>query len=294
MFQSVLSINSLIRPIAALNFWGENAAEQIQNAIDMWNDKYESIFSILTTSPNEFRGGETWTLISTVMNVLEATGISLLIVFFLYGLFKSSISYRDFTKNPKQIIFSLFRLLIAKFFVTYASDVLLAIIGVVQSILLKISNGTPEAKFLVPEDLKTALESADWSAGMGAFFASLLGTAAIFLLSIIVLVVVYGRFFKIFLLSAISPIPLAGFASEATESLGLNFMKSYIGECLRGVVILLACMIFSVFVSSPTGLNSSTPGGMTWLYIGEVTMQMLLLVIVVKGSDRLVKELFGL
>lgn len=163
----------------------------------------------------------------------------------------------------------------------------------VQNIIKGINASALTADFHIPDDLKTALETADWGAGIGAFAASLLGTAVIFLLSIIILVVVYGRFFKIFLLSAISPIPLAGFASEATESLATNFLKSYIGECFRGVIILVACMIFTVFAVSPTGLNASTPGGMTWVYVGEVVMQMLLLVITVKASDRMVKEIFG-
>lgn len=138
-------------------------------------------------------------------------------------------------------------------------DILTFVISVIQSLIQKIDAGALTADFQVPEDLASALETADWGAGMGAFVAALLLAAAIFLLSIIIIVVVYGRFFKIFLLSAIAPILLAGFASEQTETLGTNFMKSYIGECFRGIIILVACMIFSAFAVSPTGLDASTP-----------------------------------
>lgn len=281
-------------PTLALNFLGENAVENLQSAIDLWNRRFQSIFTILTTSPEEFRGGAPWEMIVTVMGIIEATGISLLIIFYLYGLFKTTTSYRDLVKNPKAIIFSLFRLFIAKYFVTYSMDVLLGIMSIVQSLISRIYTGTPTVSFTVPEGLKTAVLNADWSAGLGAWFASALGIALIFLLSMVLVVVVYGRFFKIFMLSAIAPIPLAGLASEATESLGMNFLKSYIGECLRGVVILVACMLFSVFLTTPADLGATTPGSMTWLYVAEVTMQMFLLAFIVKGSDRMVKELFGL
>ena len=276
-----------------MNFWGEQALDFLQNALNMWNDKYNSILDILTTSPSEFQGGGIWGTVSDIITVIEGTGITLLVIFFLYGLFKSSISYQDFRRHPKQIAFAIFRLLVAKFFVSYSMDILTFVISVIQSLIQKIDAGALTADFQVPEDLASALETADWGAGMGAFVAALLLAAAIFLLSIIIIVVVYGRFFKIFLLSAIAPIPLAGFASEQTETLGTNFMKSYIGECLRGIIILVACMIFSAFAVSPTGLDASTPGGMTWTYGAEVVLQMLLLVIVVKSSDRLIREIFG-
>lgn len=282
----------MIKPIV-MNFFGEIALDQLQRALDSWNNKYNQIFKILTTSPSDFQSGGVWATVSDVIRIIQGTGITLVVLFFLYGMFKSSIDIRDFRHNPKQLLFSLFRLVIAQFFVKYSTDVLSYIMIFAQNLIKKINAGVLTADFTVPEDLRSALETADWGAGLGAFAASLIGTAVIFLLSIIIIVVVYGRFFKIFLLASISPIPLAGFASETTESLGVNFMKSFIGECIRGVVILVACIIFSAFATSPTGLDATTPGGMTWTYIGEVVTQMLLLVIIVKTSDRLIKEIFG-
>ena len=109
------------------------------------------------------------------------------------------------------------------------------------------------------------------------------------------MVIVYGRFFKIFLLAAISPLPLAGIASEATEYIGLNFLKSYIGECLRGVVILTACRIFTSIATTVPSLDpSASVAGMAWTYVAGVVMNMLILVILVKTSDRIVKEVFGI
>lgn len=281
-----------MKPIL-LNMWSDTAKDMLQGALDYWNERYNSIFDILTTSPSDFQGGGIWDTVTTVESIIKGTGVSLVVLFFLYGLFKSSIGFQDFRRNPKQIIFSLFRIGIANFFVLNATDLLTDIMTVVQNIIVSINAGALTSDFQLPQDLIDALDKADWGAGFGAFAAALIGTVGIHLLSIIILVVVYGRFFKIFLLSAVSPIPLAGFAGESTESLCTNFLKTYIGECMRGIVILVACMIFSAFAVSPVTTTSTTPGGMTWAYIGDVLMQMLLLVIIVKSSDRLVKEIFG-
>lgn len=272
---------------------GSSAADQLQTALDYWRDKFASIFEILTISPKEFHEGKIWEMIVDVTNVLQGAGVYLLIIFFLYGFFKTTINYRDLAARPQHTFMLFVRFIVAKAFVTYGMEVLLWIISWVQNIIFTINKEVPILQLSLPDNLKTALENADWTAGLSAYVASLIGTVIIFLLSIVILVVVYGRFFKIYLLAAISPIPLAAFASEATERLGMNFMKSYIGECLRGVVILVACMIFTAFATSPTELNATTAGSMTWLYVMETAMQMLLLVIMVKGSDRLIKEVFG-
>lgn len=275
-----------------LNFWGTNAIDQLETALNMWRDKFAKVFSILTTSPQEFQGGQIWQMILEIINFLQATGVSLLVIFFFYGLYKANVDYKDMIR-PQHLFMMFVRIGVAQFFVVYGTEFLIGILAFAQSLISGVQTSITPFNYTIPDNLRTALESADWGAGMGAFIASIVGTVIIFLLSIIIVVIVYGRFFKIFLLAAISPIPMAGFASEATESLATNFLKTFIGECLRGLIILIACMIFSVFASSPTGMTG-TAGAMTWMYVCEVAMQMLLLVVTVKGSDMLIRQTFGI
>ena len=100
---------------------------------------------------------------------------------------------------------------------------------------------------------------------------------------------VYGRFFKIFIYTAIAPLPLASFAGEAT------FLKSYVGVCMEGAVIVLSCVIYSAFLSGgSTALDESLPAvTMVWQYIGQLMFNMLVLTGLVKGSDRLMHEMLG-
>lgn len=106
---------------------------------------------------------------------------------------------------------------------------------------------------------------------------------------------VYGRFFKLYLYTAIAPIPLSTFAGEPTQSVGKNYLKSYCAVCLEGAIIILACVIFSVFASSPPVIDTNAEAvNMVWKYIGELVFNMLVLVGTVKGADRVVREMMGL
>lgn len=270
------------------------AYDFLQSALNNWNANYGEIFNILTTSPEDFQGGVIWGIVSNILTVLQGIGVSLLIIFFFYGLIKSGIDYRDVFRNPKNAVFIFLRVLIANFFIVHSLDILLFALQIIQGIMAIIQTTTTAITFTVPENIKTALESADFWASIGALITSLIACGVVWALSLIIMILVYGRFFKIFLLTAIAPLPLAGYASEQTESIGNNFMKSYIGECLRGVIIIVACLIFSAFAVSPTTSSATTAGAMVLDYVFDVAMQMLILVIMIKGSDRMVKEFFSL
>jgi len=106
---------------------------------------------------------------------------------------------------------------------------------------------------------------------------------------------VYGRFFRLYLYTAIAPIPLSSFAGEPSQNIGRSFLKSYAAVCLEGAIVVLACIIFSLFASSPPVVDSDAAAvTMVWSYIGELIFNMLVLVGAVKMSDRVVREMMGL
>ena len=59
-------------------------------------------------------------------------------------------------------------------------------------------------------------------------------------LAFLMILTVYGRFFRLYLYAALSPVALASFAGEGTSQMGRAFLKSYMGVCLQGAVIVLA------------------------------------------------------
>jgi len=106
---------------------------------------------------------------------------------------------------------------------------------------------------------------------------------------------VYGRFFKLYLYTAIAPIPLSTFAGEPVQQIGKSFFKSYAGICLEGAIIVLSCIIFSLFASTPPVIDTSAAAvTQVWKYIGELVFNMLVLVGTIKMSDRVIREMMGL
>lgn len=68
---------------------------------------------------------------------------------------------------------------------------------------------------------------------------------------------VYGRFFRLYLYTAIAPVPLSTFAGEPSQNVGKSFIKSYAAVCLEGAIIVLACIIFSLLRLRPLRLTQT-------------------------------------
>lgn len=118
----------------------------------------------------------------------------------------------------------------------------------------------------------------------------------IWVLSLVIILTVYSHFFKIYMATAIAPIPMASFAGQPSSSIGVAFLKSYAAICMEGCVIVLAGVIFSAFATTPPAIADDALAAATivWNYLGEVIFNLLVLVGAVKMSDRLISELRGL
>ena len=148
----------------------------------------------------------------------------------------------------------------------------------------------------LPGEISAAIGNVGFLASIPLWLVTILGSLFITVLSFILIMTVYSRFFKLYIATAIAPVPLASFAGQPSSSIGVAFLKSYAAICLEGCVIVLACVIFSVFASSPPAIADDTLAAATivWNYVGELIFNMLVLVGAIKMSDRLIRELMGL
>ena len=167
--------------------------------------------------------------------------------------------------------------------------------GITQTVMSGLGGSISTAATL-PSEIVTAIEGVGLLASIPLWLVSLLGTLFITVMSFILLLTVYGRFFRLYMFTALAPLPLATFAGHTTSSSGRAFIKSYVGVCMEGAVIVLACLIYSAFLSSSTpAVDSSLPAvTMAWEYIGQLIFNMLILTGLVRGASRIVKEMFGL
>lgn len=271
--------------------------QNLENALEVWNEKLSEIWTLITQSPQTFKGGAIWSVIASIHGALQAIGLALLVLFFVVGVVKTCGSFSEL-RRPEQVIKLFIRFAIAKALITYGMELMLALLEIIQGIVSTIMNaagfGSSQATVLPPE-IVTAIEDCGFFESIPLWAITLIGGLFIWVLSFIMIMSVYGRFFKMYMYTAIAPIPLSSFAGEPTQNIGKSFLKSYAAVCLEGAIIVLACIIFSVFASSPPVIDpNAAAASMVWSYIGELIFNMLILVGAVKMADRLVREMMGL
>ena len=271
--------------------------QNLQKTLSTWNEKLAEIWSLLTRAPSDFKGGSIWGVILNIHGALQAIGLALLVLFFLVGVVKTCGSFAEL-KKPEHAVKLFIRFAIAKGVVTYGLELMLAIFdiaqGVIETIMSSASVFTTNQATL-PAEMITAIEDCGFFESIPLWAVTLIGSLIITILSFIMILTVYGRFFKLYLYTAIAPIPLSTFAGQPTEQIGKSFLKSYAAVCLEGAIIILACIIFSKFSATPPVVDAdATVVTMVWSYIGEVVFNMLVLVGTVKMADRVVREIMGI
>lgn len=271
--------------------------QNLENALETWNEKLAEIWAIITQSPEEFKGGGIWSVIVDIHGALQAIAYALLVLFFVIGVVKTCGSFAE-VKKPEHALKLFVRFAIAKGIITHGLELMMAFFQIVQGTIATImeSAGFDSADATVlPTEIVEAVEDCGFFESIPLWAVTLIGGLFITVLSFIMIMSVYGRFFRLYLYTAIAPIPLSTFAGEPTQNVGKSFLKSYAAVCLEGAIIVLACIIFSLFASSPPVVNPDAAAvTMVWGYIAELVFNMLVLVGAVKMSDRVVREMLGL
>ena len=271
--------------------------DNLENALTTWNEKLAEMWTLLTESPQTFKGGTIWNVIVNINGAVQAIGLALLVLFFVVGVMRTCGSFAE-TKRPETALKLFIRFALAKGVVTYGMELMLALFSIVQGLISTIMTAAGFAtaqQTVLPSEIVTAVEDCGFFESIPLWAVTLIGGLFVTVLSFIMIMTVYGRFFKLYLYTAISPVPLSTFAGEPTQSVGVSFIKSYAAVCLEGAIIVLGCIIFSLFAASPPVVDPNAAAvSMVWSYVGELIFNMLVLVGAVKMADRVVREMMGL
>lgn len=269
----------------------------LQNALDTWNNKLSEIWLLLLETPENFKGGGIWSVITNINSAVQAIALGLLVLFFVVGMVKTCGSFAD-VKKPEHAVKLFVRFILAKAAVTHGMELMSAIFTIIQNTIstIMVASGIGTSTMTsLPDEMVTTIENCGFWESIPLWAVTLIGSLFITVLSFIMIMTVYGRFFKLYIYTAIAPVPLSTFAGEPSQNVGKTFIKSYAAVCLEGAVIVLACVIFSLFASSPPAVDASLPAvNQVWAYVGEIVFNMLVLVGTIKMSDRIIREMMGL
>lgn len=268
----------------------------LQNALDAWNEKLSQVFTILTTSPQSFGGGVIYDVINSINGAMQSIGLSLLVIFLLVGMVKKSTSYEDM-KKPEQLFKLFLRFAIAKAVISYGMPLMSEIFAVGLGVIANMGTTQIASIGIAPEIIAAAQEAGFFETLFPSVLA-LLGSLVMSVISVMILLTVFGRMFKVYMYMAIAPIPLSTFAGDATKQIGVSFLKSFAGVCLEGALIMLACVIYTAYIGS-TGSSVLLPADasltdMLYNYVLGTVLNMLILLGTIKACDRIVREMMGL
>ncbi len=277
---------------------GTAAWYELMQGLQYLGDKLDKMWALLTTSPQNFKGGGIWSIITTINGVLGAIGTALLVLFFTIGVIKTCGSFAEL-KKPETAVKVFIRFAISKYLIDNCLKLMLNFVTIVQGVIAKVTASSSVGtalEFSIPSSVQSKFDGVGILDGAIPLWAiCFIAHIAFIVIGIVLLLTVYGRFFRIYMYTAIAPIPLSTLAGQPTEGIAKSFLKSYAGVCMQGVVIVLACVIFTAYAASmPQMDTTAAPLTMVWTYVSEVAFNMLVLLGLVKGSDRIIHDMMGL
>ena len=266
--------------------------QNLENALATWNEKLAEIWQLITQSPETFKGGTIWNVVLLIHDTMQAIGLALLVLFFVVGVVKTCGSFAEI-KRPEAAVKLFIRFALAKAVVTYGLELMMALFTIVQGVISSIMSAAgmgAAQETVLPAEIVSTIESCGFWESIPLWAVALIGGLFITILSFVMVLTVYGRFFRLYIYTAIAPIPLSTFAGEPSQQIGRSFLKSYAAVCLEGAIIVLACIIFSLFASSPPAVDPNAAAvTQVWTYVGELIFNLLVLVGTVKMADRVVR-----
>lgn len=276
----------------------ENTIEHLEDAVSTWNTKLAEAIDLITTSPVDFREGTIYNIMEDIHTVMVGIAIPILIICFFIGIFRVSSNITEM-KRPELAVKMFVRVAVAEYLVTNSMTLMIDLMNIGQSLISDIFHachvGSEQFSLTVPTEINEAFQQMNWVDRLGPWVISLLGSIAVTIAAMFVLITIYGRFFKIYIYMVLSPIPLATLAGKSTSRVGESFIRSYAGVCLEGAVVMLAMIIYTlIMTTSPVLTNGGSASKLMWEYLTQTLLGMILLVMFVKSSSTLVREMFGL
>ncbi len=296
-------------------------------ALQFFCEKMDKLLMILTTDLTTYQGGAIWNAVQTIYDAMLAIGLTIAGVLIWFGLLQSTERYAEL-KKPSVWLNFLVEIVLTNAVLYYGKYILLNLIEIGQGIAKRMmevcgmisSDGTSIFHLTIPEGLNEAIDSMSITKEVGLFIAVIFASLWIVIATCGVLLSVYGRLFNLYLLVAVSPLPIAAAIGKPTRFVSYNFLKTFLSVVLEALVMILVLYLFKAFFSSGfnVGLGpyviesgnfihsttttpiingepvTTTASEAVFGYMAEVAFLFLMLFGMLKGTEKLVNRIFGI
>ena len=137
--------------------------QNLENALNTWNEKLAEIWQLITQSPENFKGGTIWNVIVDIHGAVQAIGLALLVLFFVVGVMRTCGNFAE-VKRPEQALKLFIRFAIAKGAATYGLELMMALFKIVQGMISTIMNAAgfgSAQQTVLPQELCSRLRLID-------------------------------------------------------------------------------------------------------------------------------------
>ena len=174
---------------------GNWIVDNLNAALETWNSKLAEIWTLLSTRPEDFKGGGVWTVIVNINDGLKAIAYTLLVLFFVMGVVKTCGSFTEL-KKPEMAFKRFIRFVLAQAAVSYGMELLTALISIGQGIVSSIISASGLSALttaVLPAEMVSTIESVGFLESIPLWAITLLGSLFFWVLSLIMILTVYSR-----------------------------------------------------------------------------------------------------
>lgn len=268
------------------------------------------LYGILTADWGALDGSNVANLVESInQSGMVPIGVTIVHALILVNLCKNTTTYMDL-KRPALLLRTFLRLIVADAIVIFSYTVfkwLYDIFAGIVRVLFETAGISGANGFIgLIEGNKTEI-AMDFFAMFPAFILCLISMVVSVVICFSVLLTVLGRWFKIYLYVMIAPVPVSLLSCEGADRVGKSYLFSFFAICMEGLAIAAACVIFAMYIRSGDilkmngGSNVLTQafsvfgedGGQVLANQVGMLLNMSIFAGLVKGSDRLVREMVG-
>ena len=146
----------------------------------------------------------------------------------------------------------IFKTFVATYLLTNCFTIVMAVFDVAQNVVSRsagVINGNLDVTAALA-DLETQLEAMGMWELIGLWLETNIINLCMWVLSIVIFVIVYGRMIEIYLTVSLAPIPFSTMANREWGQMGTNYLRSLFALGFQGFLILVCVAIYAVLVQS--------------------------------------------
>ena len=231
----------------------EGIKGNLTGMFDSVNTKVGEIAGEVGKTPQGWNGG----VFSMIQNLSETVVIpiaGMILTFVLvYELIQMILEKNNMHEFDTFNIFKwIFKTFVATYLLTNCFTIVMAVFDVAQNVVSQsagVINGNLDVQAAL-SDLETQLEAMGMWELIGLWLETNIINLCMWVLSIVIFVIVYGRMIEIYLTVSLAPIPFSTMANREWGQMGTGYLRSLFALGFQGFLILICVAIYAVLVQS--------------------------------------------